>query len=412
MTAEPVDAAAGLPPELRERHGVPTPQQAERHARAVELVRAACRELPGGAQVRVSPLGPQWGRDIDVHVTALPDPTALARLGWLRLDPLLERLGKGPGCRWAVVEHGAVLAMADFHMAVAPTPVAAVRQRCRDRGEVRLREAWELRALTTDDLAAAADPVLRAAATLQEPRGFPVAPVPLPVPLWRRVARRRPRRHRRFVVAVSGVDGAGKSTLTAGLRDQLAAAQVPAEVVWARPGMSAGPRLAALAVRAKRLLRQDPAPGVRAVAAGDAPALRSRTGLVGWLWVMVVTCDYLAQVRGAHRRARGVVLYDRHLHDALTTLDFAYSGVRLGAARALVRLLLPRADLSLFLDVPADLALARKPDDPFGSHAVRTQLTGYDRVRAEARDLVVLDATLPREQVRLLALQALLGAAA
>ena len=434
--ASPTALAASLPRELCARHGVPVPEQGARRRRAVELVRAGC-----DGTLRVSPLGPAWGRDIDVHVTALPDAAALRQRGWLSLDPLLQRLGSGSGCRWAVMADGEVLAMADFHLTPAPPPVEAVRQRCVDRGEVRLREALELRALHAH-AGGARDAVLRAATELEHRLGRTVFdaqpfdaqpfdaqpldaqpldaqpldaqsldPVPLRLPLWRRLARHRPRRHRRFVVAVSGVDGAGKSTLVSGLQEQLSHAQVPTHVLWARPGLSMGPHLSSLARGAKRLLRQDPTPGVRAVAAGDGPALRSRTGLVGWVWVMTVTCAYLVQVRTAHRRTRGVVLYDRHLQDALTTLDFAYAGVRLGAARALVRWLLPRADITLFLDVPADLAVARKPDDPFGSHAVQTQLSRYSASRAEARDLLVLDATLPREQVRALALAAVLDAA-
>jgi thymidylate kinase len=201
---------------------------------------------------------------------------------------------------------------------------------------------------------------------------------------------------RRVVVAISGVDGSGKSTLRAALAENLGRAGVPVSTVWVRPGMGLG-RLTALAAWGKRLLRQDAAPGLRAMAEPGGTRLASRRGAVGWLWAMLVTVSFLAGVWRQHRAARGVVLYDRHLVDALATLDFAYAGVDLRLPHLLVRALLPRADVRLYLDVPASLAVARKPDDLLGEHAVRRQLAAYgswlDRLPAATR----LDGTLPNE---------------
>jgi thymidylate kinase len=188
------------------------------------------------------------------------------------------------------------------------------------------------------------------------------------------------------------VDGSGKSTLRAALGEELERAGVPVSAVWVRPGMGLG-RLTTLAARAKRLLGQDPRPGLRAVAEPGSARPASRRGAVVWLWALLVVGSFLAGVWRQHRAARGVVLYDRHLVDALATLDFAYEGVDLRLHRAVVRALLPRADPRVYLDVPAEVSVARKPDDLLGEHAVRRQLAAYERELDRVPPTVRLDAT-------------------
>jgi thymidylate kinase len=104
-----------------------------------------------------------------------------------------------------------------------------------------------------------------------------------------------------------------------------------------------------------------------------------------------------------------VVIYDRHLVDALATLDFAYAGVDLRVQRALVRALLPRADVRLYLDVPAEVSVARTPDDLLGAHAVRTQLTAYEHWLERLPPAIRLDATEPAPRLLLAALHAMTG---
>ena len=110
---------------------------------------------------------------------------------------------------------------------------------------------------------------------------------------------------------------------------------------------------------------------------------------------MLVTLSFLAGVWRQQRAAAGVVVYDRHLVDALATLDFAYDGVDLRPQRRLVRTLLPRADVLLYLDVPAEVSVARKPDDLLGEHAVRRQLDEYGRWLELYPPTARLDATRP-----------------
>jgi thymidylate kinase len=136
----------------------------------------------------------------------------------------------------------------------------------------------------------------------------------------------------------------------------------------------------------------------------DRPA--SRQGLVGWTWALLVTGSFLVGVWRQHRMARGVVIYDRHLVDALATLDFAYAGVDLRLQRWLMRTLLPRADVRLYIDVPAEVSVSRKPDDLLGDHAVRRQLVEYATWLDRLSPAVRLDGTAPPQDVLAEALRA------
>jgi thymidylate kinase len=410
------------------RHGVPAPDTVVRHEAAVVAASSLLgfRLMQDG--IRVSPLGPGWSRDIDLHVTAQPPPRLLMESGWLPLDDLLRRIGSDGEGRWAVVADGRALAGADLTTAAVPEPFTAWRRRALRRREVRVREVLELRVLQRRGVPVpAGDPVVEAAATLEAALGgddlrrFAPAPsgpeagrTPVPLPAGRGASVRRHvgalRRavRPRVVVGVSGVDGSGKSSLTRRIADDLDAVGVPASILWTRPGM----RLKALAATARlahRLLHLGPAPTVRAVAGGE-PGLASRRGTVGWLWAVCVSVAFVGDVRRRHAGARGVVLYDRHLLDALVTLDFVYEGVDLRLARWIVRRAVPRARLCLYVEVPVDVAVARKPGDTFGEYAVRRQLDGYATRRKEFPGVVVLDGQADPDDLTLRALRHLTGA--
>jgi hypothetical protein len=229
------------------------------------------------------------------------------------------------------------------------------------------------------------------------------APALLP---WRRVRRRWAnvrsvlRRRIRPVVAVSGVDGSGKSTLCSLVARNLEQARVPVGRVWSRPGMRV--RLLFILSRAgKKLLSQDPSGGLDRIAGGTpAGDLPSRRGILGWTWAMVVTLAFVGDVRWQHLRSRrGVLLYDRHLLDALVTLDFFYGGVDLSLHQAIVRRGLPKPLLSIYLDVPVEVALARKPGEVFGEYTVRGQLEGYKAHCGEVEGLRRLDACRPADEL-------------
>jgi thymidylate kinase len=414
---------ARLPPEVYAENGVPDAETAAARERAAALVGDVLADVLQPDGLRLSPLGAAWSRDLDAHVVRRPEPEQLSRRGWLPLDALLSRMGSQGDGRWLVMDGHTPLAPVDLDLAPVPGPAASVLARCRRRREVRLREVLELRALLrAGHPLPASDPAVALAARIEAglggeqlaawvdgpplapPARLPARRVRAPVDKLRRIASRR------LTVAVSGVDGAGKSTLTRRLEEALSRAGIPVTTVWTRPGLRLGPldRLAALG---KRVLRQDPQPGIRAIAAGErSETLPSRRGWVGWAWSLLVTISFVLDVRRRHYGGRGVVLYDRHLLDALATLEFAYPGVDTRLHEILVRRSLPRAAVSFYLDTPADVALARKPGDAFGAHAVSTQLAVYDRLLERAAGVRILDGTDPPEELAHTALRHLVEA--
>jgi thymidylate kinase len=338
-----------------------------------------------------------------VHLADRPDDQLLLAHGWLRLSGLLRRLGHPGADRWAIRVDGVVCGAADFHQAPAADAVHAVLDRAARRREVRLREVLELRALARSMARfPPRHPALAAAAAVEaghggdllrqwlkgEPQRGPVrlprSRLPSPAAMRRRAVPHR------FVVALSGVDGSGKSTTARRLAADLRAAGIPVAAVWTRPGMGLGP-LVIMARLLKRLARNESAPALREMASGPDARPPSRRGAVGWVWTLAVTLAFLADVWHQHLRASGVVLYDRHLLDALATLEVLYRGTGLGLSCALVRRLLPRADVTLYLRVPAEVAWARKPDEAFQEYAVHAQVAVYEELVSRLPQIVVLD---------------------
>jgi thymidylate kinase len=207
--------------------------------------------------------------------------------------------------------------------------------------------------------------------------------------------RRRPRR-RPLVIALSGVDGSGKTTLCARVTSELESAGVDAARVWARPGYGLG-IVGTLIDLLKRASRSDTRSGTKRIVTQSGPTPASRRGVVGWAWALVVTLAYLRDVRRQHRRAREVAIYDRHRIDAEVTLDFLYGGGDRRLHKALVRWALPAPDLAYFIGVDADVVVARNPDSTFGRYAVEEQLWLYRA--ALPADLPVLDGTLRTDQL-------------
>lgn len=381
---------------------VPEPDLAGRRLRAADLVRPIAEDL--GATVRQGVLGPAWSSDIDVHLApgSRDASTLLAshpRL--LPMDALLRRLGSSAVGQWAVHENGHALGRFDVHEEPVRDVVERLEVRLRS-GNAGTRQVLELRRLGD-------------------------APPALPASVRRRLARRearlgggllqrsdgarvgqgfggdltlrRPRvRRRRVVVALSGLDGAGKSSQVARLRSSLEALGVPVAVAWERPGMGLQ-WLAPLRRAIKRLMGQDTEPGVRAVGRGDERLPATRRGVLGTLWVSLVVLSYLARVRRRGRLRRGVVLHDRHLLDAVATVEAVYGDALMPWQRRLLVAGHPRADLTILLQVPLETAAVRKPDAVFSRHLLALQQRVYEQASAVVPGVVVLDGTRPADVV-------------
>lgn len=186
----------------------------------------------------------------------------------------------------------------------------------------------------------------------------------------------RVRGHDGQLIALSGMDGAGKSTAALRRRDELAAAGTPAVVHWTRFAADVG-RLDLLARAVRWVLRRKPAADVEGE--DEKP---SAPGIVDRVWVLLVAATTVRTARRAARlRRRGyTVVCDRWLLDALVDLRVRHG--RHPAAERVLRRGFPRADETTRLRVDPAVAAVRKPGDQSAA-VLAAQAAEYERVAAE-----------------------------
>ena len=178
-----------------------------------------------------------------------------------------------------------------------------------------------------------------------------------------------------LVIALSGVDGAGKSLQARQLAAALSAAGAPAAVEWGR--VAADRRLDAIALPVAAVASRVSRRSARSVEAAPARAavvpearvaarqMRERSRLVGLVWpylVVLLTITSQRRVTRLHRAQGRSVIHDRYVLDAVTQLRDDYR-VRAGTfARAALRRLAPRPAVAVLLVVSPEVALARKQE--------------------------------------------------
>jgi thymidylate kinase len=207
-----------------------------------------------------------------------------------------------------------------------------------------------------------------------------------------------------YLIALSGMDGSGKSTAARSIAAHLNAVGLPAEVRWWRLAQETEV-LNRIAKPVKRLLRVadtvadpvalgEPPPEHR----GDTPSNGVPRRAVSWVWVLFVAFLSARSFRRAVAlRGEGIsVVCDRWLTDVLVDLELRYG--RRSAAGWLLRLLIPVPDLAVFLEVDHVTASRRKPGDQTTYVLARMQAT-YSGT-AQSGGLVTVDARAPREKVR------------
>lgn len=217
----------------------------------------------------------------------------------------------------------------------------------------------------------------------------------------------RPRRG--AVIALSGLDGAGKSTQAEALRAGLATLGYDAVTVWTPIGSNA--QLRRLASAGKRMLARlpvgpysgagrDPDELLLSVNGIDRspPSIRRRAVVAAWSTVgaLVNAVSLRRSAQGARSRGR-VVIYDRYVLDTIVDLRFSYAPRgSLPLQEKLVRMIAPVPRCAFLLDLPPEAAHARKPDWSLAQTRLRAQLYGADH---SDLGLQRLDAQLPRERV-------------
>jgi thymidylate kinase len=218
-----------------------------------------------------------------------------------------------------------------------------------------------------------------------------------------------PRPRRPIVVALSGLDGAGKSSHAAALRDALAKLDVPAAVVWTPLGQNT--TLELIGRPAKKLLSKLRFGPMRQLAersasgsvfsnpttSDDSRAHRSRI-TVAWA-TFVAILNVLAQRRALARHALGsrVVVYDRHALDSVVRMRFLYGEAgNSRLQRRLIRAAAPRPRFAYYLEVSPETAHARKQDWTLDQLRAQAELYAEE---SSAFGVRRLDAEAPRHEV-------------
>ena len=359
---------------------VPSTERSQRmeHAKAIALEVLE----PADPTASTSPLGAGWSSDLDVYVSDLQRAIELASgADWVDLGAILQHLGYPNECSYAITDDSTILAKVDLNVGKAASPADRSLARSSRLNPPDTRSVLEVRHLVEAGLDLAtcdSDLVARLADAEAELGGTSLTAFRTPGsshdptngPSYPRPRRPQVR------LAISGVDGSGKSTLTGSLEEGLSRLGIATTMIWTRPGM----RLELLDRLARRIrkFRKEDTTGLRRLAEGaSSETISSRKGLVGWVWLMLVSLAYLSDIRGQTRKAEGIVIFDRHLLDALGTIDAIYAGVPSGVQRRIIRWFVPRADFTVWLDIDPAQAAARKPDDLIGADLVAKQALAY-----------------------------------
>jgi thymidylate kinase len=208
----------------------------------------------------------------------------------------------------------------------------------------------------------------------------------------------RRRLRRRVVVAISGLDGAGKSSQAAALAAALQRLGYEAEAVWvplasnrAVEGVSSAAR------RMLRVVRRIPVASEahRRAEAGESFVAGRRAGPVAHAWVTYVALANALAHRRLARRGR-VAVFDRYVLDSHVRMRELWGGT-FPLARLLLRTLSPRPVCAFLLDVAPETAFARK-QDRWSLEALQRQAMTY-RDEAAALGVVRLDGDRPREEL-------------
>jgi thymidylate kinase len=221
------------------------------------------------------------------------------------------------------------------------------------------------------------------------------------------------------VIALSGLDGAGKSSQAKALRDTLEQLGYDVETAWTRINWDdliwrIGTPLKRLAgIPFALLAHMRPQSARTRATAADAPPpdaaegnedpvkrLRESSGLLTHVWLMVIAfANAWSQRRltRPHLRRGAVVICDRYTLDSVVALRFEYGrGRRFRPQRALISAISPTPRRAYYLDVSAETAFERKRE--WGVE----WLAGHrDLYLEEAGPLKVrvLDGELPREEI-------------
>ena len=169
------------------------------------------------------------------------------------------------------------------------------------------------------------------------------------------------------LICVTGIDGAGKTTLARSIAAALRQAGWPAVYVYGRiyPALS---RLLMALGRATLLRKDDQWRDYRAYSTSKKQAMRSP--YLAWPYTLAILLDYYVQIWWKllpHLFGRRIVVSDRYIYDTVISdltahLDYSPGQTERAIERGLK--LLPTPLLTILVDIPEEIAISRKTDVP------------------------------------------------
>ncbi len=218
-------------------------------------------------------------------------------------------------------------------------------------------------------------PALKKALKFERFKRDPLNPLRYWLPeLWRRWMRWR--KPTGLWVAVMGLDGSGKTTVLRAIQSDLARAFRRTEVFHFRPTKGRG-----------------------GSSVSDPHALPPRhltlsLAKLGF-YIVDYIFSYVFKIRPALVRST-LVLFDRYYHDVLVDPKrYRYGGPQLFSK--LIEYLVPKPDLFIFLDLPAEVAHDRKPEVPL--EEARRLRRRYLELARSMPNAHVVDASKPLDEV-------------
>lgn len=202
-----------------------------------------------------------------------------------------------------------------------------------------------------------------------------------------------------FIICFIGIDGSGKTTLARALLSSLQEHGIPCEYVWGRFGSVLVDRLVFLYKKAVMRRKQKP----------DCPEDFQKVKswffhhrFTNLLYASFVLVDYLWQVLWKiwrpHLRRKNLVC-DRYVQDSIFDLavDLGFSVPTCLKILDLYLRLAPEPDMIFIIDLPEQVALARKGDIPSLEYLCSRQEL-YSRLK-NTKGYITLNGTVPPEQL-------------
>ena len=200
------------------------------------------------------------------------------------------------------------------------------------------------------------------------------------------------------IVHIMGIDGSGKTTIGQAVVAQFAREGKRTSYLYAQhtPALLKPLKWLARVALFRAHQPSDDYAGYRQ----HKSSFVKRHPLLSWLYAAIWVTDYVVATWWRLARARlsgGTLVVDRYYPDVAVNVSemLDYSVTRMISLIRLMGVLLPSSQMTLWLDLPEDVAFARKSDIPSIQYLVERRARYRHAATAMSATRVVADAPLP-----------------